>query len=258
MRMVRFVLALVLACTLSVANAQDVRKTHEDVQQQSSAEALHIMQHGVQGLQHITMPYGVYSALPSQTYMTVGNAALLDSSTYKYKPLNLPFAISSSTRSYIGLMDVRSVSGNVQYQLGRMTLMGGLSANRYLYYRGALSQYGVSGQLSYNFSPYASMTLFADYYSVNPFISMAAYPYIHTTRYGGYMTVGGNRFFMNLGVERRYNTINRQMETVPIVTPVFKVSKKLAIGLPFGDFAKYLFMDAAEKRQRPMMPPKRR
>ena len=43
MRMVRFVLALVLACTLSVANAQDVRKTHEDVQQQSSAEALHIM-----------------------------------------------------------------------------------------------------------------------------------------------------------------------------------------------------------------------
>lgn len=136
MRMVRFVLALVLACTFSMVKGQDVRKTHEDVRQQSSAEELPLMQYGVQGVQHIAMPYGVYSALPSLAYMTVGNAALLDSSTYKYKPLNLPFAISGSTRSYIGLMDVRSVSGNVQYQLGRMTLMGWLSANRYLYYRG--------------------------------------------------------------------------------------------------------------------------
>ena len=66
-----------------------------------------------------------------------------------------------------------------------------------------------------------------------------------------------NRFFIDLGVERRYNTINRQMETVPIITPGIKVSKKLVIGLPFGDFAKYLFTESAPKKQRPMAPTKK-
>lgn len=47
---------------------------------------------------------------------------------------NLRLTATGAYRSYIGLMDVQSVSGGVQYSLGAMTVQGALAANRYLYY----------------------------------------------------------------------------------------------------------------------------
>ena len=137
---------------------------------------------------------------------------------------NLSFTAVGNYRSYIGLMDVQSVSGGVQYSLGDLTVQGMLSANRYLYYGRVTSQYGVSGQIAYSFSPNLSLTVFGTFYNSNPFICMAAFPYVPTTSYGGYMTVGNRRFYMNLGVERRYNPFERKMETVPIISPAFKIS----------------------------------
>lgn len=257
MRISNFILACLLVCVASVVNAQEDGKRHAAFPQQPAAEKQRPATYEMPVFQHTALPYTWNSYIPVQTSEMAANTVLLDSSTYKYRPLHLPFAISSSSRSYIGLMDVYSVNGSMQWQLGRMTLAGGATANGYLYYGNSIWQYGVSGQLAYSISPSVSVTLFGEYYSSNPFISMAAYPYVSTTKYGGYMTAGSNRFFIDLGVERRYNAIERRMETVPIVTPGFKVSKKLVIGLPFGDFAKYLIMDSAPKRQRPMAPPKR-
>ena len=65
---------------------------------------------------------------------------------------NLRLTATGAYRSYIGLMDVQSVSGGVQYSLGAMTMQGALAANRYLYYGRVFTQYGVSGQLSYCFN----------------------------------------------------------------------------------------------------------
>ena len=162
-------------------------------------------------------------------------------------------------RSYIGLMDVQSVSGGVQYSHGALTVQGMLSANRYLYYGRVTSQYGVSGQLAYSFSPNLSLTVFGSYYNNNPFFGLAAFPFVPTTSYGGYMTVGNNSFYMNLGVERRYNTFERKMETVPIITPAFKISKKVTLELPLGDLAKHLVEGLVKKNKghEPMMPRRR-
>lgn len=256
MHMGNLTLTILFIFAVSTANAQEQKKRLDAIPQQSSAEVQSTMQYDIPMPQHVAMPYIWRFDIPVQTSGTAGNVALLDSTTYKYQPLNLPFVISNSSRGYIGLMDVQSVSGSVRHDFGRLALSGGLMANRYIYYGNTVSQYGVSGQLTYSINPNVSATLFGEYYTTNPFISMAAYPYIPTTKYGGYMTVKSNRFFIDLGVEQRYNTINRSMETVPIVTPGFKVSKKLVIGLPLGDFAKYLIMDSAPKKQRPMAPPK--
>ena len=94
---------------------------------------------------------------------------------------NLSLTAVGNYRSYIGLMDVQSVSGGVQYSLGDLTVQGMLSANRYLYYDRVTSQYGVSGQIAYSFSPNLSLTVFGTYYNSNPFICMAAFPYVPTT-----------------------------------------------------------------------------
>ena len=164
-----------------------------------------------------------------------------------YSDILMMKALSSSEllatgafRSYIGLMDVQSVSGSVQYSLGAMTMQGALAANRYLYYGRVVTQYGVSGQLSYCFNPNLALTVFGTYYNTNPFLSMAAFPFVPTTSYGGYMTVGSRSFYVNLGVERRFNAFEHKMETVPIVTPAFKISNKVTIELPLGDLTKHL------------------
>ena len=153
---------------------------------------------------------------------------------------NLRLTATGAYRSYIGLMDVQSVSGGVQYSLGGMTVQGALAANRYLYYGRVVTQYGVSGQLSYCFNPNLALTVFGTYYNTNPFLSMAVFPFVPTTSYGGYMTVGNRSFYVNLGVERRFNAFEHKMETVPIVTPAFKISNKVTIELPLGDLTKHL------------------
>ena len=162
---------------------------------------------------------------------------------------DLRFTAVGTYRSYIGLMDVQSVSGNMQYNLGAITMQGGLITNRYHYYRGIISQYGISGQIVYSFNSNLSATIFGTYYNTNPFISMAAFPFVPTTSYGGYMTVGNNSFYMNLGVERRYNTFERKMETVPIISPAFKISNKVTIELPLGDLVKHVVEDAVMKNR---------
>lgn len=153
---------------------------------------------------------------------------------------NLRLTATGAYHSYIGLMDVQSVSGGVQYSLGAMTMQGALEANRYLYHGRVFSQYGVSGQLSYCFNPNLALTVFGTYYNTNPFFSMAAFPFVPTTSYGGYMTVGNRSFYVNLGVERRFNAFEHKMETVPIITPAFKISNKVTIELPLGDLTKHL------------------
>lgn len=153
---------------------------------------------------------------------------------------NLRLTATGAYRSYIGLMDVQSVSGGVQYSLGGMTVQGALAANRYLYYGRVFTQYGVSGQLSYCFNPNLALTVFGTYYNTNPFFSMAAFPFVPTTSYGGYMTVGSRSFYVNLGVERRFNAFEHKMETVPIITPAFKISNKVTIELPLGDLTRHI------------------
>ena len=172
---------------------------------------------------------------------------------------NLRLTATGRYRSYIGLMDVQSVSGGVQYSLGDLTVQGMLSANRYLYYGRVTSQYGVSGQIAYSFSPNLSLTVFGTYYNSNPFICMAAFPYVPTTSYGGYMTVGNRRFYMNLGVERRYNPFERKMETVPIISPAFKISNKVTVELPLGDLIEHLVEELVMKNNGhgPMVPRRR-
>lgn len=160
---------------------------------------------------------------------------------------NLRLTATGAYRSYIGLMDVQSVSGGVQYSLGAMTVQGALAANRYLYYGRVITQYGVSGQLSYSFNPNLALTVFGTYNNTNPFFSMAAFPFVPTTSYGGYMTVGSRSFYVNLGVERRFNAFEHKMETVPIITPAFKISNKVTIELPLGDLTRHLIEETLIK-----------
>ena len=208
-----------------------------------------LMMKSLSSSEFLAMPITPLTPMPFATEPPLANKydASLSGATSMKISKDLKFTAVGTYRSYIGLMDVQSVSGNMQYSFGAINMQGGLIANRYHYYRGIISQYGLSGQIVYSFNPNLSATIFGTYYNTNPFISMAAFPFVPTTSYGGYMTVGNNSFYMNLGVERRYNTFERKMETVPIISPELKISNKVTVELPLGDLVKHVVEDILVK-----------
>lgn len=252
-----FLLAVGQGATAQEVSGQQVPLPNEELHQLTPSTELHQLAPNVE-LRPITPTYSdilMMKALSSSELLATQIVPLPFAATqplvYGYDASrteatsmevlkNLRLTATGAYRSYIGLMDVQSVSGGVQYSLGAMTVQGALAANRYLYYGRVFSQYGVSGQLSYCFNPNLALTVFGTYYKMNPFFSMAAFPFVPTTSYGGYMTVGNRSFYVNLGVERRFNAFEHKMETVPIITPAFKISNKVTIELPLGDLTKHL------------------
>ena len=63
---------------------------------------------------------------------------------------------------------------------------------------------------------------------------MGAFPYVATSAYGGYATYRNGWFGMDLGAERRYDAFARRWINEPIVTPKFKLAKKIWLELPVG------------------------
>ena len=82
---------------------------------------------------------------------------------------------------------------------------------------------------------------------LNPSFKQDYKVFVPTTSYGAYMTVGSRSFYVNLGVERRYNPFEHKMQTVPINTPAFKVSKNVTIELPLGDLTKHIVEETVIK-----------
>lgn len=262
-----FLLAIGQVATAQEVSWQQMPLPNEELHQLAPGTELHQLAPNVE-LRPIMPTYSdilMMKALSSSDFFAAPSMAIVPMSFSAAQPLvygydanrsettsmevskNLRLTATGAYRSYIGLMDVQSVSGGVQYSLGAMTVQGALAANRYLYYGRVFSQYGVSGQLSYCFNPNLALTVFGTYYNTNPFFSMAAFPFVPTTSYGGYMTVGNRSFYVNLGVERRFNAFEHKMETVPIITPAFKISNKVTIELPLGDLTRHLIEEILVK-----------
>lgn len=135
------------------------------------------------------------------------------------------------------LLTAQRLNVDVSYSTGNLSFTMGGAVNQY-YSIGVVTQYGIHGSLSYRFSPNVSATLFGDYYSRNPWFYMATFPYVNTTLYGGFVTIQGNKVGTHLGVERYYDPFVRRWEMRPIVTPYFRISKKVLIELPVGGLLK--------------------
>lgn len=144
------------------------------------------------------------------------------------------------------------------YQTGPLSFTAGVNVNRY-YALGVTTQYGAHGALTYSFSPYLSMTAFGEYESSNPWFYMAAFPYVGTSRYGGYLTYQNNRLGTHVGAEKYYDPFVRRWVLRPIVTPFIQVSNKFRFELPLGGmlkaFADHLFH--ANRPKGPIVPPRR-
>ena len=135
------------------------------------------------------------------------------------------------------LLTTQRLNMETTYKDNHLTLTAGINVNRY-FAIGITTQYGVHGAITYSLSKNISMTAFGEYYNVNPWYYMAAFPYISTSRYGGYITYRSKKFGTHIGAEKYYDPFVRQWIFRPIVTPFVKVSDKFIFELPIGGLLK--------------------
>lgn len=164
-------------------------------------------------------------------------------------PANNPFmlwngagvTVYGSKNQMLGLMDAATGTVSLHQDFGRLHFAASAVANKYwmpmqsqLY-----TQYGIGGNVSFEVSEHLSLHAFGYYYNINPTVGPALSPYISTTAYGGYADIRfSDHAGSNVGIRRYLNPMSGRWTTEPIVTPYFRIGKKMRLELPVGGLLK--------------------
>ena len=162
-----------------------------------------------------------------------------------FRWMNGEFITSGGTTVYPGLMQIDCGVLGLFHRFGNFDLYVGGRVNKYGYFRGVHTQYGVDGSVTYNLSPTTSFTAFGSYYFGRPPMIGGGLPmppamvgYYDTSKFGGYVNQPlGERFGVLVGGQTVQQVYTWEYRPEPIVTPYVKVGtgkKKVAIGLPVG------------------------
>ena len=149
---------------------------------------------------------------------------------------------SGGVQTFPGLMQIDNGAIGIHQQIGNLSLYAGAIAHKYGYFRGLHTQYGIDGSISYQIAPRLSVTAFGEYYFGRPPLMANGMPmppsmvgYYGRSKFGGYVDY---QIDERWGVQTGVQTVNQfganRYEAEPIVTPYYKISKKVAIGLPVG------------------------
>lgn len=166
------------------------------------------------------------------------------------------FSASGSISVMPGLMRIDSGSFEFRQSLGNFSFYMGGVANKYGFFNGLHTQYGVTGNLLYQFSPNLSFTGFGNYYFGQPPMMGNGLPmqpamigYYKVSTFGGYLSYQFNETFgVDVGAKavQQFGTDKYQLE--PIVTPTVKVGK-VKFGLPVGQILNGIIRSHIEERR---------
>ena len=188
-------------------------------------------------------------AVPTVDYRSLGRIAPASAMPHSgHNPYAFDFSSGGIVTQWRGGAVVGSSVGVVQ-RVGNLTLTGSLSADRYMLWRGTRTHFGIGGAATYRFSDEWSATVFGRYTDNRAFYTMAAFPYMGTSGYGGFVTFMGERVGVDFGVERYYDTFARRWVTSPIITPKIKFSEKFTLELPVGPLIKEVIDNAVFNRK---------
>ena len=169
-----------------------------------------------------------------------------------FKWHNGEIAISGLSIPYPGMMQVDTGSIWATQSLGNFRVCIGTIVNKYGWYHGLKTQYGLTGNIYYQISPKLSFKIYGIYYfGSDPRLINGMYlppsmlGFYDYTKFGGYFNYNvNNRFGIQMGGQIVKRTYNNTYEAEPIATPYIKVGKgkkKIGIGLPVGQILNGLF-----------------
>ena len=154
-----------------------------------------------------------------------------------------------------GLMLIDSGSIGLMQNAGNFSLYFGGIANKYGYFNGLHTQYGVNGMVRYDFSSSFSATGFGTYYFGRPPMMANGSPmppsmigYFGVSTFGGYVSYQINETFgVDVGAQavQQFGTDKYRLE--PIVTPTVKMGK-LSFGLPVGQILNGIIQTQIERK----------
>lgn len=188
-------------------------------------------------LDHI-FPYGFARPVDLQIpdfHFTPGHARLMSWNSGA-------IVASGGARSFPGMMQIDSGTFGIYQSAGDFTFYAGGMANKYGYFRGLHTQYGLNGSITYRFTPRLSATVFGEYYFGQPPRMANGMPmppsmlgYYGRSTFGGYVDYHINEHWgVQTGVQTVQQVGTNRYRAEPIVTPYYKISKKVSIGLPVG------------------------
>lgn len=183
---------------------------------------------------------------PAKTQIAPGTAVI---------PLwkNATFIATGDIRDFPGLMQIHSGTIGINQNIGNLSLYAGAVANKYGYFNGLTTQYGVNGNIRYQFTPNLSFTAFGTYYFGRP----NGFPMIPAmignygvSTFGGYMSYQFNETFgINVGAQTVQQFGTNRYYVEPIVTPTVKLGK-VRVGLPVGQILHGIIRSQAEQRNK--------
>lgn len=155
-----------------------------------------------------------------------------------------------------GLMHIDNGAIGIFQSYKNISLYLGVEANKYGFYQGLHTQYGISGNLSYYRSPHFSFTAYGTYYFGAPPTLNGGLPmspgmlgYYQRSTFGGCLNYRINdRYGIYVGGQAVQQTGTNKYQFEPVVTPYFKVGK-VVIGLPVGQILNGMIREQTEKKR---------
>lgn len=149
--------------------------------------------------------------------------------------------VNGESMTMPGLMRIDTGSIGIYQRFGDFSVYGGGVANKYGYFQGVHTQYGINGSLTYRFSPGIHFSAFGSYYFGTPPVLGGRLPmppsmmgYYAVGRFGGLFHYQLNENFgLDVGGQMIQKVGTSSYRFEPIVTPYVKVGK-IGIGLPVG------------------------
>lgn len=157
--------------------------------------------------------------------------------------------VAGGSAAYPGLMQIDSGSVGINQSFGNFGVYLGGNANKYGWFRGLDTQYGINGSLRYKFSPRFYATVYGEYYFGSSPVMANGMPmppsmlgYYGYNNFGGYFDYDINEHFgIQFGGQMVRPTYEKRYEFEPIATPYFKIGKKkVRVGIPVGQILYHL------------------
>lgn len=154
---------------------------------------------------------------------------------------------NGGSMSMPGMMGVESGGLSLTQDFGRFTLMGGVTATKYGYFRGLQTDYSFHGSLGYRISDRWSVTVFGAYSTGLSPLTPAMAGYMNAPAFGGYVSYDINEHWgVSVGAQTTRSLVSNRWEAQPIVRPYYKVNKNVSIGVDVGGIMYNLIKDYVE------------
>ncbi len=154
---------------------------------------------------------------------------------------------SGSSTSMPGLMGIESGRITINQSLGPLTISAWAGADKFGYFRGLQTAYGFGGQIDYMINDRWSVTAFGHYYTPIHPLTPAMAGYMSTSGFGGYASYNINDHWgISVGAQATRSLVTNRWEAQPIVTPYYRVNKKVSIGIDVGGIIYNLAKDYLE------------